>query len=210
MDKRKKRYRARMGLFRPKGSRKTRALTKEQFDFVVEAFRRRGDYRMEAICLLMGRCLRIGDVLRTLKIQDIFTQSGEARDTICLREEKTGKSKSFHTQNSTRLREVLADYYKTTLNNLPKDGPIFFGEKTGRPLTDQGVKFLLSEFIGERGIEQCSPHSFRKFGAKYLWTQGVEIETISEVLNHHSVKETRTYLDIQRKEVESAMAMLEV
>ncbi len=86
---------------------------------------------------------------------------------------------------------------------------LFYGQKTGSPLQDKGVKFLLSQFVGRRQIEQCSPHSFRKYGAKYMHSNGVDIEIISQILNHQSVRETRTYLDIKPQEVEKAMEILE-
>ena len=51
--------------------------------------------------------------------------------------------------------------------------------------------------------------SFRKYGARWMFDNGVDIEVISQVLNHSTVKETRTYLDIKTKDVERAMKILE-
>lgn len=195
--------------YRPAGSKKTTALTHEQFEFILDEFRQKADFRMESICLLMGRCIRIGDVLTSLKIDSVYGPAGEVHGEISFQEQKTGKPRLIRTNNSPRLLEALAGYFPS-IREFPRNRPLFYGLKTCEPLHDKGVKFLLAPFVGKIGIRQCSPHSFRKYGAKRLWLQGIEIETISQILNHSSVKETRVYLDIQPKEVERAMSMLEL
>ena len=195
--------------FKATGSKKTSALSRAQFDHIVATFRARGDLRMELICLVMARCVRIGDVLTKLSISSIFSDSGEIRPTIFFNEQKTKKARSIRTESSPQFREALKSYYPT-IQNLGKNAPLFYAEKTKVPLKDKGVRFLLSKFVGQVGIMQCSPHSFRKFGARSLWERGISIEIISEILNHSNVRETRTYLDIKTREVENANLMLEI
>ena len=197
------------GKFRATGSKKTSALSQEQFEYVLGEFRRRDDLRMEILCLFMARCIRIGDVLNKIKIHSVYADSGEILPTVSFREEKTGKGRTFHTEKSHELRTALIKYYPR-IKHETKSNPLFYGSKTGLPLKDKGVRFLLSEFIGQAGIMQCSPHSFRKYGARSLWLRGVPIEIISEILNHSNVRETRVYLDIKSSEVEKALLMLEV
>ena len=189
-------------------SNRTTALNKNQFDLIVRHFEEAQDFRMLSICLLMAKCVRIGDVLETLKIKDVYTSNGTLRDRIIFKEQKTSKPRTLSTGTSTtKLHNALISHYKT-ISTLKTNSPIFFTEKRKEPLQPSGVKYLLRQFIGLSGIEQCSPHSFRKFGAKYLHNQGIDIETISQVLNHSSVTQTRVYLDIKPKEVERAMNLL--
>lgn len=162
---------------------------------------------MEIICLLMAKCLRIGDVLRTLRISDVYTKSGEIRNEVNLKEEKTGKPKKLVIKGSKRLHECLEAYYPEVAA-LDHSAPLFYAKKTGMPLQDKGVKKLLGAFVDHRGIEQCSPHSFRKFGAKHVFNSGYDVEIVSQILNHSSVRETRTYLDVKPREVEEAMGVL--
>ncbi len=192
------------------GSRKTTALTREQFFFILDEFRDRGDTRLELVCLLLARCIRVGCVLRVLKIESFFTPDWTVRDAFGWNEEKTGKWRLEQVGTSSRMRECL-ERHSLQLRSLPRDAGMFYGEKTGLVLHDKGVKKLLKAFVGRRGIEQCSPHSFRKYGGRYLYFQcGVDIETISQLMNHSSVRETRTYLDIKPAELARAAAQLVV
>jgi site-specific recombinase XerD len=193
--------------YKASGSKKTSALTLDQFNFILDELRDIGDTRMETLCLLLGKCIRIGDVLKTIRIKDAYTPSGEVRAEITFKEEKTGKDKRIKVGTSKRLVACLEALYPT-IRHLAPSSVLFYAKKTGEALQDKGVKKILGGFVGKRGIEQCSPHSFRKFGARYLFDQGYDIEVVSQVLNHSSVRETRTYLDIKPREVEAAMEAL--
>lgn len=192
------------------GSKKSKALTREQFLFILDEFRDRGDTRMELVGLLLGRIVRVGCVLRVLTIDHFYTPDWQVRDVFGWNEEKTGKWRCEQIGASSRLRDCL-ERYGLGLRDRPRSAPMFYGEKTGLPLHDKGVKKLLKAFVGRRGIEQCSPHSFRKYGGRYLYFNcGVDIETISQLMNHASVRETRTYLDIKPQELARAAAQLVV
>lgn len=193
--------------YKAQGSKKTSALSLDQFNYVIDELRDNGDTRMEIICLLMAKCVRIGDVLKTITIRDVFTPNGEVRDEANFKEEKTGKAKKIKLGSSVRLVKCLEAHYPT-IKHLPPSSPLFYAKKTGEALQDKGVKKILGQFVGKRGIEQCSPHSFRKFGARHLLDNGVDIERISQILNHSHVRETRTYLDVKPKEIEEAMELL--
>jgi integrase len=165
---------------------------------------------MELVCLLLGRCIRVGCVLRILTIDHVYDPAGRPRDVVGWNEEKTKKWRTLALPGGSRLREGLERYW-ASVADLPRTAPLFYGKKTGQELHDKGVKKLLAEFVGRRGIEQCSPHSFRKYGGRYLYFQcGIEIEVISVLLNHSSVRETRIYLDIQAKDVARAETQLVV
>ena len=197
----------RLRAWKPKGSRKTSALTLDQFNFILDEFRDAKDLRMEIVCLLMAKCIRIGDVLRTMQIRDVYTPTGAIRDRFSIQEEKTGKTKYVKLEGSKRLLECLEAYYPT-IADFDATSPLFYARKTGLPLKDKGVKKLLRQFVNRHGIEQCSPHSFRKFGARHVFNSGFDVEIVSQILNHSSVRETRTYLDVKPKEVEQAMEAL--
>lgn len=189
------------------GSRRSSALTKKQYDYIVESFLQKDDFRMAIITMLLFQCVRVGDVIKTLKIEDIYTSFGEVRERIRFNEQKTGKSKTILSgKPGSRLNRALSIYYKK-IEHLPRYCPMFYNYQ-GFPITDDGVGFLLRKFVGKMEIEQCSAHSFRKAGAKYLHSKGIDIEVISQILNHYSVSTTRVYLDVKEKEVEKCMEML--
>jgi integrase len=190
------------------GSRKTIPLTRDQVEFILDEFHDRGDPRMEIICHLLFRCVRIGDVLRTLRIDDVYGRKGSLKDKIQFTEEKTGKLRTIAIKGE-KFTRALASHWPAVAR-LPRSGPLFYTRKTGRPLGDSGVKRLLLRFVGKRGIDQCSPHSFRKAGARYMYESGVRIENICDVLNHHSTRITEIYIDITPADIEKSMRCLEI
>ncbi len=194
--------------FKPCGSNKTTPISKEQFDFILNEFSDRHDLRMQIVCHLMYRAIRIGDILTTIKIQNVYEADGTLRDRIEFREEKTEKLRTVPIRGE-KFIEALNQYYPV-VKAFPKDSPLFYTEKTGEPLQDSGVKKLLRYFVGKRGINQCSPHSFRKGGARFMYENNVRIENISDVLNHHSTRVTELYISITPKDIEKSMECLEI
>ena len=194
--------------FRPRGSNKTTPITKEQFDFILNEFSDRNDIRMQIICHLMYRAIRIGDILNTIRIQNVFEHNGTLRDRIEFREEKTEKLRTVPIRGE-KFISALNKYYPS-IKTFQKDSSLFYTEKTGEPLQDSGVKKLLRYFVGKRNITQCSPHSFRKGGARFMFENNVRIENISDVLNHHSTRVTELYISITPRDIEKSMACLEI
>jgi hypothetical protein len=114
---------------------------------------------MEIICHLLFRCVRIGDVLRTLCINDVCGRKSALKNKIHFNEEKTGKLQIIGIRGMGFTRALQT--YWSTVTRLPRTGSLFYTRKTGRLLGDSGVKRLLLRFVGKRGIMQGSPHSFR-------------------------------------------------
>ena len=192
---------------RATGSKRTRPITREQVDYVLQEFHDRNDTRMEIVIHLLFRVIRIGDVLRTLKKHHIYDAKNRIRDTLEFVEEKTGKKRSLPLKGESFVRALMD--YTPQISSLDANDPLFFG-KIGTPLTDSGVKFLLSQFVGKRGIEQLSPHSLRKAGSRYMYENGARIESISAVLNQHSSRTTERYICITPKDIEESMKCLEI
>jgi hypothetical protein len=58
--------------------------------------------------------------------------------------------------------------------------------------------------VGKRGITQCAQHSFRLSGARIMYGNGVRIENICDVLNHHSIGITRVDINIASAGIEAS------
>ena len=194
--------------FKPKGSNTTTPISREQFEYILNDFHDRKDTRMEIVCHLMFKAIRVGDVLKTIKIQDVYESNGTVKDKIQFHEEKTGKLRTVPIKGEKFITALNA--YYTTLKPISTNQPMFYTRKTGEVIRDSGVKKLLRYFIGKRGITQCRPHSFRKGGARFMFENNVRIENISHVLNHHSTKVTETYICITPVDIEKSMACLEI
>ena len=186
----------------------TKALTKKQMDYILDELEQDQDHRMMIICLLMAKCLRISDALN-LKVGDFYNRKGEIKESIFLKEKKTSKKKKIILKGERLLKALRA--YHSEVGHLKLTDSAFYALKTGEALQPQGVRFILRDrFSGKRGIGQISGHSFRKFGARNMHLNGVRIETISHLLNHHSTRDTFTYIDISPKEEEDALKFVEI
>ena len=202
------------------GSKSTIPLTYPQVVHIADHFLAAKDYRMECVVLLLARCLRIGDVVRTLKMGDVYSFApgiselnlvGVLNKEIAFREEKTNKKRMLEVGESSRLYHALVRYWVHEANYLPSTAQLFYGKREKMPLLDGGVKKLLAQFVGQAQIRQCSPHSFRKFGARYIWeVHKVPLEVVSDILNHSNPKTTRVYLGINSDDVTNANRKLQI
>jgi len=194
--------------FRAAGSITTKPITRDQFDYILNEFADRQDHRMGIVCHLLYKCIRIGDVLKTLTIQDIYNSNGGLKDKLDFKEQKTKKQRLIPMAGD-RFLNSLKNYWPQ-IKTFNLNDPLFYSTKTKEPLQDSGVKFLLRQFNGKRGIVQCSPHSFRKGGSKEMYLNNVRIEAISNVLNHANTRVTEIYIDITPKDIEESMACLAI
>lgn len=194
--------------FRPSGSKRTIPLKRDQVQYIVDEFSDRKDWRMVILTLLLYKCVRVGDTLLTLRICDIYEPTGELRDCLRYVEQKTGKTRVISLKGNT-FENALRLYW-SEIRNKDYYGPLFYSKKLAKPLTASGVKKLLQQFVGKRGIQQCSCHSMRKSGSRHMWEAGVRIETISNVLNHHSSRVTELYISVTPQDISQAMRVLEI
>jgi len=190
------------------GSKTTSPLTLGQVKFIVDELKDKQDFRMIALVSLLFRCVRIGDALRTIKIEDVFNMDGSLKKELKYTEEKTGKVRIIPIEGN-EFTNALTQYYSTLLYKKKCTAPIVYADKLiNKPLSDAGVKFILHSFVGRRSINQCSPHSLRKAGARTMHENGVSISTICNVLNHHSQRTTEIYIGITADDVAGAMKSL--
>lgn len=203
------------------GSKAALPLTLKQFLYILDEFKDRGDTRMEVLCHLMYRCVRISDCLMTLTISDLYHRNGTIKEQISFyemkphRKQKDGSSriradkKRFLPIAGPRFLDALQRYWRD-IEDKNYEGPIFYSIRKHKPLQDSGVRRILSEFIGHRKISQCSPHSFRKGGARKLFDEGVSIENIRAILQHSSAKVTFVYIGISPEDEAEALKSLEI
>lgn len=195
--------------YKATGSNKTSPLSKEQVEFILSEFLDKKDNRMVIVVSLLFRCIRIGDVTRTIKIQDIYEKNGSIKPNLKYREEKTGKERLIDLSGDILLK-ALQEYYPQ-IKDKCRDSVLFYQDKRpAHPLRDSGVKYLLRKFNGRRGISQCSPHSFRKGGARTMYLNGARIENIRHVLNHSSNRTTEIYMGITPEDVSESMVCLAI
>lgn len=190
----------------------TTPLTKEQSDHIVNDFKnRQNDLRMAALCKLMWNGgLRISDVLHSLTKEQVYMQDGTIRNEILLNDQKTGKPNSVFVYELGSKEEkrgelyFLLKEYLPLLKNISNDAPLFYNKKLGTPIGERGVNDLLSQFVGQMNIEQCSCHCFRKGAGTHLGIRKKHpVQAVQKFLNHSNEQTTRLYIKLKASDQEA-------
>lgn len=190
------------------GSKKAIPLSLDQVTHIIKYFESIQDYRMVVLCHLLFRCIRIGDCLNTLRKKHIYNPiNGDVRENITFYEEKRGNLREVPIQGKGFIASLLK-YYKSHIQHLNKDNPLFYNKKCGKILGSSGVRRILSQFVGKQGIEQCSPYSFRKAGGRVMYKNNVLLTDISTVFGHCDPLVTMRYIGITPEDIKKAMEIL--
>ncbi len=189
---------------------KTLPLKEYQIKGVLSSLKNEGDFNMLAVVSILMKGTRISDVLNTIKIKDVYTESGEVRDDIMFFEVKTGKERIIEV-NGELLRLSLEMVYKM-ISKKDRNLSLFYSRKgrfSNTPMSTITVNRNLKKFIGEFDIEAISSHAIRKTASRLLYEKGVNITTISELLNHSNTKVTAKYICVNTLDVKNALSLLE-
>lgn len=180
------------------GAYKTRALTKEQYEDIIEIIRSgflntRANNEVATILVLEANLgMRVSDILN-LKLNSIVKDGNRYRLDII--EQKTGKERNF-----TVLVEVY-NYIKQYCidNNIKSNQKIF-------TITPRQVQRILKNAVDYLGYEDISTHSFRKFYATQIYINNdYDIMLVKELLQHASVETTQAYIGIGSALLEKAI-----
>lgn len=184
-------------------NKKTRALSKEEFEKIIETIQYGFTYKGEkvkpnsriatAFIIQANTGLRIGDVLR-LRLKDIVKEGGRYHFHD-FKEQKTGKSRTF-----TIAPEVYTFLQTYALDNGISPNTRLF------QISERGISKHLKKAVGYLGLENIGTHSFRKFFAMSIYnSNGYNVELVRELLQHSSVAITQHYLGVSPQLVEKAL-----
>ena len=147
---------------------------------------------------------RAGDILK-LRLGDVYDpQSKSVKESLTIKEAKTGKSKKLHLNEA--LRKALLQYILSEREYDPVHEPLFASRQrdsdgSKRPITIQWFWNLLKEVQSALGIDgNMSTHTCRKtFARQVLEAHKHDAEVlamIQELLNHSNISMTRRYLGL--------------
>lgn len=183
-------------------NKKTRALSKEEYEKIIETIQYGFIYNgikiqpnpriATAFVVQANTGLRIGDLLN-LRLKDIVKESGRYHFNI--REEKTKKPRTF-----TIAPEVYTYLQSYALENGIKPTAKLFD------ISSRGISKHLKTTAEYLGYEGIGTHSFRKFFAMSIYNNnGYNVELVRELLQHSSVSITQHYLGVSPQLVEKAL-----
>ena len=142
----------------------------------------------------LNTLLRIGDIL-PMQYSDIFTNRGNFRDYLRLREEKTQKKKVIMLNNV--IRKELLSYCEMYV--LSDDDYIFMNfHDPSRHITRIQAWRILNKYSRMVGIDKFGTHSLRKTAAWRIYDKTKDLVLVQKMLNHCSSKETIRYLGLDQ------------
>jgi integrase len=167
----------------------------------MKKFLKAKDARDEALFTMgINTALRISDLL-SFSLGDVLDGEWRLRETIRLKERKTGKIKRFPINES--VRETLSGYLATRRKE-DRSAPLFPSKKGGALSRWQARRILKAagKFVG---LEKIGTHSLRKtFGYHVYRKTGGNIGLVQKLLNHSTSENTLRYIGIDREAMDSA------
>lgn len=153
------------------------------------------DYVMFMFGIYTG--LRISDILK-LRVRDV-----RDKDSIYIREMKTGKEKQFSI--NSELKPIIKEYIKDK-----KDYEYLFKSRQNKnvPITRQQAYNILNEAASVLGIDRVGTHTLRKTWGYHTYQQTHDAVTIKEILNHSDISVTLRYIGINQDNKNNIMNTL--
>lgn len=146
--------------------------------------------------------LRVSDILG-LNIGDV-----KDRQSVIIREKKTGKYKKFPLNNKLKrlLKEYLQDFCENRLNI-----PLFTGDKGARMHRSIVYRFL-NDAVNSLHLEvgAIGTHTMRKTFGYHHYKQFNDIALLQNILNHSLPSITLRYIGISQEEIDSSYKNFEL
>ena len=139
------------------------------------------------ISVLFASALRDTEFCR-LQIQDINVRTGQ----INVRSENAKGRKFRQVYIQGRPLMMLNRWIKKAADQNPTAN--IWQTRAGDPLSEAGIRDIVSRCCTSAGLENFSFHDFRRGAALAMKRQGADIKTISHFLGHADLKTTERYL----------------
>ena len=167
-------------------------------------YKKRGEYRNYVLVNLgVHTALRISDILR-LGTNDVYDfKRRKVKETISVKEKKTGKSKlvALH-PNAVK---ALYTYFRFATPNMP----LIMNKSTFAPISRQHAHRIVSEAAKAVNISHgVSCHSLRKTFGYHSWKSGTSPVVLMAIYNHSSYDVTKRYLGVEQDDQNRAYRSL--
>lgn len=170
-------------------------LTKEQIQKVRELVK--GNPLHELLLnLSVDLMLRSSD-LRNLKVSDVMNPSGTVKESVSVKQVKTGK-RTLAMPLMEHSREAIAKH----LSSRSQDAFVFSGNKshyTRKPITTQQYARIVKGWMKELGQEDVSgfsTHSMRKSKASAIYEETHDVDAVRRLLGQSSINAVNAYLGV--------------
>lgn len=158
-----------------------------------------GPYKERDFCMMMLflNCgLRVSELV-SINLNDI------SNDTI--RVFGKGRKERILYLNDVCL-DAIDEYLKVRIKPKEKDKNALFISKHQNRINVQTVKWTVKKYVTEAGLDasQISAHKLRHTAATLMYTNGVDIKTLRDVLGHKNLDTTMIYTHISDADLKQA------
>lgn len=171
-----------------------RVLSVEEIEAVLAAVRAsggEGQRDMAMIELLYGCGLRVSELVG-LHVADVDLEAGLLR---CVGKGDKERVVPLGGYSTAAVRRYLHEGRRRVLRGRRRDE--LFLNAHGRPLTRQGVDYVLRRRVRAAGIERpVSAHTLRHSFATHLVRAGADLRSVQEMLGHAGVATTQVYTHV--------------
>ncbi|NOY64130.1 MAG: tyrosine recombinase XerC [Nitrospirae bacterium] len=134
--------------------------------------------------LLYGCGLRVGE-LASLTLDDVNLREALIRV-------KGKRKKERIVPVGSKAIKALKEYM-VERSLLKKDSPSLFLNRSGKALSERGIRKIVKKYSLQTGLVNISPHTLRHTFATHLLQSGADLRTIQELLGHSSLSSTQVY-----------------
>lgn len=128
--------------------------------------------------------LHLKDLLQ-LKVKDVRN-----KNVVKVREEKTGKEKSF------KLVEELRLGYEEYTEYMDDEDYMFPSQRTGVPIKRIRVYRILNQAAKQAGLEEVGTHTLRKTYGYHFYQNTKNVSVLKELFNHSAPSVTLKYIGV--------------
>lgn len=165
-------------------------LTKDQVQLMREKLEEYGDIQLQAYAFLSLTTMARVHAIASLKWNQVDFDERVCSDVL----EKEGKivELSFSEETKDYLLKLI-EYRKE--NNIDDHGRIFISPYVtdDKPIQDGTLNSWCKKIGDLIGVPSLHPHDFRHSYATLMKNAGIDLESISEMLNHASVDVTKKF-----------------
>lgn len=154
----------------------------------------------------INTALRISDLL-SLKIDTLVDSKGKSPDRISIREQKTGKLRSFPINES--IKKALTIYFDSYPDISGENFLFFSREGENKAISRVRAWQLLNDAARKVGItDPIGSHTLRKTYGYHAYQQGADIVLLQKTFGHSAPSVTLRYIGITQDDIDQVYIKL--
>lgn len=151
------------------------------------------------VALLLHAGLRVGELV-ALELGDV--EISERKGQVTVRYGKGGKQRPVPLNGDAR--KAVSDWLEVRLGDSDR---LFLG-KSGKPLSERGVQYLVRKYSKAAKLDGCSPHTLRHTFGKSLVDAGVGLEQVATLMGHENLETTMIYVTPSAHDLANAVELV--